>query len=35
MGCFKYPLVALDKVCLLVKMGGLGIRNVAPFNQAL
>ena len=34
-GCFKYPLVAWDKVCLPVEMGGLGIRNVAPFNQAL
>ena len=34
-GCFKYPLVAWDKVCLPVEMGGLGIRNVEPFNQAL
>ena len=34
-GCFKYPLVAWDKVCSPVEMGGLGIRNVVPFNQAL
>ena len=34
-GCFKYPLVAWDKACLPVEMGGLGIRNVASFNQAL
>ena len=27
--------VAWDKVCLLVKLGGLGIRSVASFNQAL
>ena len=35
MGCFKYPLVGWDKVCLPVEMDGLGIRNVVPFNQAL
>ena len=34
-GSFKYPLVTWDKVCLLVKLGGLGIRSVASFNQAL
>ena len=34
-GCFKYPLVAWEKVCLPVEMGGLGIRSVVPFNQAL
>ena len=34
-GSFKYPLVVWEKVCLLVKMGGLGIRSVVPFNQVL
>ena len=34
-GSFKYPLVAWENVCLLVKMGGLGIRSVVSFNQAL
>ena len=34
-GSFKYPLVAWEKVCLPVEMGGLGIRSVVPFNQAL
>ena len=34
-GSFKYPLVAWENVCLPVEMGGLGIRNVVPFNQAL
>ena len=33
--CFKYPLVAWEKVCLLRELGGLGIRNLASFNQAL
>ena len=32
---FKYPLVAWDKVCLLVECGGLGIRRVGLFNKAL
>ena len=32
---FKYPLVDWDKVCLPVKLSGLGIRSVALFNQAL
>ena len=34
-GSFKYPLVAWEKVCLPIKLGGLGIRSVASFNQAL
>ena len=34
-GSFKYPLVAWEKVCLPLEMGGLGIRSVVPFNQAL
>ena len=34
-GSFKYPLVAWDKVCSHVEMGGLGIRSVVSFNQAL
>ena len=34
-GSFKYPLVAWEKVCLPVELGGLGIRGVASFNQAL
>ena len=33
--CFKYPLVAWEKVCLPREMGGLGIRKLVPFNQAL
>ena len=33
--CFKYPLVAWEKVCLRREFGGLGIRNLAYFNQAL
>ena len=33
--CFKYPLVAWEKVCLPHELGGLGIRNLAFFNQAL
>ena len=32
---FKYPLVAWDKVFLLVECGGLGIRRVGLFNKAL
>ena len=32
---FKYPLVAWDKVCLLVECGGLGIWRVGLFNKAL
>ena len=34
-GSFQYPLVAWDKVCSPIEMGGLGIRNVVSFNQAL
>ena len=34
-GSFKYPLVAWEKVCLPVEMGGLGLRSVVSFNQAL
>ena len=34
-GSFKYPLVAWDKVCSPIEMGGLGIRNVVSFNQVL
>ena len=34
-GSFKYPLVAWENVCLPVEMGGLGIRSVVSFNQAL
>ena len=34
-GSFKYPLVAWEKVCLPIEMGGLGIRSVVSFNQAL
>ena len=34
-GSFKYPLVAWEMVCLPVKLGGLGIRSVASFNQGL
>ena len=30
--CFKYPLVAWEKVCLPRELGGLGIRNLASFN---
>ena len=33
--CFKYPLVDWAKVCLPRELGGLGIQNLASFNQAL
>ena len=33
--CFKYPLVAWEKVCLPRELGGLGIRKLGPFNKAL
>ena len=33
--CFKYLLVAWEKVCLRHEFGGLGIWNLAYFNQAL
>ena len=32
---FKYPLVAWEKVCVHVELGGLGIRSVVSFNQDL
>ena len=32
--CFKYPLVAWEKVCSPHELGGLGIRKLVPFNQA-
>ena len=34
-GSLKYLLVAWENVCLPIKMGGLGIRSVVSFNQAL
>ena len=33
--CFKFPLVAWEKVCLPHELGGLGVQKFAPFNQAL
>ena len=33
--CFKYPLVAWEKVCSPLEMGGLGIKKLVHFNQAL
>ena len=33
--CFKYPLVAWEKVCFPLEMGGLGIKKLVHFNQAL
>ena len=33
--CFKCPLVAWEKVCFLLKQGGLGIRKLMPLNQVL
>ena len=32
---FKCPLVAWEKVCLLLEDGGSGIQRVSLFNQAL
>ena len=32
---FKYPLVAWNKVCSPVELGGLGIWRIGLFNQAL
>jgi hypothetical protein len=32
---FKYHLVEWDKVCTPIDEGGLGIRNIRRFNQAL
>jgi hypothetical protein len=31
----KFHLVNWHKVCTLIKAGGLGVRNVFKFNQAL
>ena len=33
--CFKYPLVAWEKICLPCELSGLGIQNLAFFNQTL
>ena len=33
--CFKYPLVAWEKICLPRELGGLGIWSLVSFNQAL
>ena len=35
MECFKYSLVAWEKVCSPLEMSGLGIRKLVHFNQAL
>lgn len=32
---FKYPLVVWDKVCSPIEVGGLGIRKIGNFYQAL
>jgi hypothetical protein len=32
---FKYHLVEWDNVCTPIDEGGLGIRNIRRFNQAL
>ena len=32
---FTYPLVAWDKICSHIEVGGLGIRRIVCFNQAL
>ena len=32
---FKYPLVAWDIVCSSIEVGGLGIRKIGSFNQAI
>ena len=32
---FKFPLAAWDNVCLPAEIGGLGIRKIGSFNQAL
>ena len=34
-GWFKYPLVAWDKVCSPIEVGGLRIGRIVHFNQAL
>ena len=33
--CFKYPLVAWEKVCLPLELGGLGIQKLVSLNQVL
>ena len=33
--CFKRSLVAWEKVCSLLEIGGLGVRKLVHFNQAL
>ena len=33
--CFKHSLVAWEKVCSPLVMGGLGVRKLGHFNQAL
>ena len=33
--CFKHSLVAWEKVCSPLEMGGLGVRKLGHFNQAL
>ena len=33
--CFKYPLMAWEKVCFPLEQGDLEIRKLVPFNQAL
>ena len=33
--CFKYSLVACEKVCSPLEMVGLGIRKLVHFNEAL
>ena len=33
--CFKYPLVAWEKVCLPIDVGGLGIKKLVHSNKAL
>ena len=33
--CFKQSLVAWEKVCSSLEMGGLGIRKLVHFDQAL
>ena len=35
MECFKYSLVAWEKVCSPLEISGLGIRKLVHFNQAL
>jgi hypothetical protein len=32
---FKFHLVNWSKVCMLMEVGGLGVRNLIQFNRAL